>query len=132
MKHSKIKYQIVGGHGLWQNYKSEGLILEIILESFNGGYIQINEVQSQISGGLSTLDLSILSDGVYEPRLISENRIIRLEPIKKQDGTIAPLTTQDYTVRRLLKRVYELESISNDLQNRVLEIEEKMKTDVIF
>lgn len=132
MKPSKIKYQITGKYGLWQHYKSEGLVLEILTEGSDGGYIQINEVQSKIKDGLATLDLSILEDGIYEPTLVSDEQIFRLEAIEKRDGTIAPVKTSDATVRRLLKRVRELEITSGALEERVLAIEEKIRTDVLF
>ena len=132
MKSSKIKYQIIGDHGLWQHYKSEGVVLEVIIEGADGEYVQINEVQSKINNGVATLDLSILKDGVYDPTLICEDRLIRLEAIRKAEGTIAPLKTSDSTVRRLLKRVRELELITKELNERLAAAEEKIRTDVLF
>ena len=132
MKQSNIKYQITESYGIWQSYTAQGTVLDIIIDGVDCGYIQIDEVQSKIHDGLATLDLSILKDGVYEPVFVDENRIIRLEPIRKQGGTVEPTRTQDATVRRLLKRVREVESIASSLERRVAEIEEKMRTDVIF
>lgn len=132
MKPSKIKYQIIGEHGLWQSYQSEGLILEVVTEEVDCGYVQISEVQSKINDGVATLDLSILRDGIYEPLLVCKDRVIRLEAIKKFDGTIAPQKTSDETVRRLLKRVMELERITPNFEERLLAIEEKIQTEVLF
>lgn len=132
MKSSKIKYQIIGGYGLWQHYKSEGTILEVIIEGVDQGYVQINEVQSKIDGGIATLDLRILKDGVYEPALVYDAGVIRLEAIRKSEGSLAPLKTSDSTVRRLLKRVYEAESKVTVLEEKVAAIEEKIRTDVLF
>ena len=132
MKPSKIKYQITNGYGLWQHYKSEGLVLEVLTEDVEEGYIQINEVQSEIEHGLTTLDLSILEDGIYEPILVSNERVFRLEAIEKTGYTVRPVKTSDATLRRLLKRVKELECTTADLEERMLAAEEKIRTDVLF
>ena len=132
MKASKIKYQITGEYGLWQHYKSEGVLLEVLIENVDDGYIQIDEVQSNIKDGVATLDLGVLKDGTYEPTLILDNRIVHLESIKKSDGTIAPPRTSESTVRRLLKRVKTLELTTDSLLERLAAIEEKMRTDVLF
>ena len=132
MKLSKIKYQIIGEQGLWQSYESEGLILEAVVEDVNCGYVQISEVQSKIKDGIATLDLSILKDGIYEPLLVCEDRVIRLEAIKKYDGTITPMETSDATLRKLLKRVRDLESVVPGFEGRLLAVEEKLQTEVLF
>lgn len=132
MKPSKIKYQITSGYGIWQSYTAEGVVLDIVIDGLDCGYIQIGDVQSKICDGVATLDLSVIKDGVYEPIFVSEDKIIRLETIRKHRGTVEPTRTQDATVRRLLKRVKEVENIVSGLEQRVTDIEDKMRTDVIF
>ena len=132
MKTSKIKYQITDGCGLWKHYQSAGLILEVLIEDANDGYVQINEVQSKLKDGVATLDLKILGDGVYEPIFVSEDRIIRLEKIEKSNGTIAPTKTSESTIRRMLKRIKRLEDNCESLANRVSALEEITQTNVLF
>jgi hypothetical protein len=132
MKTSKIKYQITDGWGLWEHYQSNGLVLEVLIDDVDDGYVQIKEVQSKLTDGLATLDLSILSDGIYEPVFVSDDKIVRLEKIEKANGTIAPIKTYDAIIRRLLKRVKRLETNYESLDKRTLAVEEKIQTDVLF
>ena len=132
MKTSKIKYQITDGWGLWEHYQSNGLVLEVQIDDVDDGYVQIKEVQSKLTDGLATLDLSILSDGIYEPVFVSDDKIVRLEKIEKANGTIAPIKTYDAIIRRLLKRVKRLETNYESLDKRTLAVEEKIQTDVLF
>ena len=127
-----MKYQIIGEYGLWQHYKSEGVVTEMLFEGLDDGYVRIDGVQSKIINGIATLDLGILNDGVYEPTLVLEDKVIHLEAIKKSGGTILPVKTSDSTVRRLLKRVNVLEDTVNTLVERLGAVEEKMRTDVLF
>lgn len=132
MKKTTICYDISTSPAEMTDFVSGGIVLNIVLSESTEGFITLGCVRSAICDGKAELDLSVLTDGIYEPVLSNGESVLHFEKIMLKNGAVTPLLTEEPVIRKLMRRVRALELKSVDCEGRIGMIEEKIRTNVIF
>ena len=129
---TRIVYKIIDNTAEMRSFDSDGsLIADIDIYPHTDGYVVIGGEVTQVSSGHAMIDMSRLREGVYTPVLYAD-RVITLEPIKREKGKIVFPGTPDSTVRALLVRCERAEEEIARLAQRLMEISNRVGREIIF
>ena len=100
--------------------------LQIIFSSGECGAILINgKIKTALTGGLATVAASLLSDGVYRPKLIQKNELFDLESFHIGTGVSRRLRSEEY-IHSLYEELLCEKGRSDKLEERILALEKKI------
>ena len=129
---TRIAYKITGDIAEMRSFDSDGtLIVDIDISPRTDGYVVIGGEVIQLSMGHVMIDMSRFGEGEYTPMLYAD-RVITMEPIKREKGRIVFSGTPDSTLRALLVRCERAEEEISRLAQRVMEISNRVGREIIF
>ena len=100
---------------------ADGTVCFIFSEAVEG-FINIAKECFTVSAGKCTARLTYLSDGIYSPVLIKDNRSISLPPIVKDGKVIRLSKCSDEYIRGISKKEHLLEARVNTLEKKLSEL----------
>ena len=128
---TKIIYKINDGIGEAREFFGEGLTLTISVNTGTDGYITLSGTTKKLSDGEARFNLERVPDGDYTPILDGSCYAV-LEPIRKIDGKIFPLSPSNDSLRRLFRRTERCEENIERLEKILDELNRKLDGRIIF
>ena len=112
--------------------EGEGRLAKFIFDEPLNAKLSIGKKRADIKSGELTLDLELLSSGVYEPQLITKNRMEAIGKIRLTDGGVSHNSPDFEFVRLLAKRLEELRQQVCSLKAENEKLKEKIYGTTIF
>jgi hypothetical protein len=86
------------------------------------GRLKIGDSTFPVKKGVSVIEISALSGGVYVPELMLATETLKLDPIKVEAGIVAPHFDQTKKLIELQIQLYKLSDKSAELSSLISEI----------
>lgn len=98
---------------------------EIILkfEPKYSGTLTLASHRYEVKKGEVKISVGTLTDGEYRPKLECEAGVISLTPFTKRHRDITQKETDSETVRRVIRRCYDLEKKLSETEKRLAQLE---------
>ena len=117
----------------WTDFDDDGSCeLSLLFGSEHNGAIVIGDKFFRVTKGEAKLDLSLLANGEYAPRLESDKGIFYAEGFTKSGAGIVMNSSNEELIRRLVGRCYSLENALRSLESRLSAIEKEHQGHRIF
>ena len=122
---TRLSYTLTDGYAeLTESFYDSSDEIIFSFENQKNGTLLIEDRVLSLNNGLIKTDLGRLKDGTVTATLSLESGNYRLEPFVKEGNKILPSKTEDWVVRKLLKRVRIAEEQVKVLEEGLSELKE--------
>ena len=129
---TEIGISLYGDECELSSYKRGGLNLLFIFEDPVNGYITVDNLVTTVRDGRGRFDARLLTRGEYEPKLITDGRMIPLPRLRKSDRGVFPEPPAESYIRAVSIRERELERKVEDLTMLVSRLQDSVFGKTIF
>ena len=130
---TEITLSLYGEECELSSYKrGDGLSLLFSFDGSINGYITIDNLVTTVRDGKGRFDARLLARGDYEPKLITDGRMIALPILRKNDRGVFPQSPTDGYIRAVSIRERELERKVESLEGLVKKLNDSVYGKTIF
>lgn len=129
---TEIALTLYGDECEISSYKRGSLTLLFTFGGNVNGYITVDNLVTTVRDGKGRFDARLLGGGDYEPRLITDGRMITLPALRKTDRGVFPTPPSDGYIRAVSIRERELEAKVESLESLVSELRDSVYGKTIF
>lgn len=128
---SKICYEFIDSRCEITETSFDGGDITFSFPKETSGYLCLGKKKYRLTSGEVKLPISVIEDGLHQPRLIISNAELTLPPLEKHDKLIT-LPEEEGSAHRLSLRIARISCRVHELDKKLAELENYVRGSTCF